>query len=165
MRRSVVGFATLALGACNAVLPEQDSGPVGAASISVQGGRVEYRAYSEPTASPAGWLRTVAVLRATGSRSSVVEYGGCPVEVQYFRTEARTGTPAWAQFRDPSYGCTLPLYRRTLAPGETLELAALSLPREVLGDSLPVGRYYVAAVVRPNGEIVRIAAGEVELTR
>lgn len=166
MLRPLVVLVALGLAACNPALSEGgDDTHLGPAGISIKGGRVEYAARTEPTGNPHGWLRTVAVLRASGSAPVRLEYSGCPVEVQYFRTTARTGSPAWAQFRVQNFGCILPLYVRTLAPGDTLQLGALSLPREVLGDSLPAGRYYVAAVLRPNGETVRVPAGEVELTR
>lgn len=166
MRRSLVAAAVLGLAACTATLPMEDNpGLDGSAVISVSGGRVDYTARTEPTGNPAGWLRTTAVLRASGTTPARLEYSGCPVEVQFFRNASRTGSPAWTMFRVDNFACVQPLYTDTLAPGDTLELATVTLPREVLGDSLPAGRYYVAAVLRPNRQVIRVPAGEVELTR
>lgn len=164
MRRSLAALAVAALAACSSATdPDDDS--ILPERLAVSGGDVTYTAGTAPSGDPAGLLLTTVVVRASGPGSSRLEYGGCPVEVQFFRTPARSGTAAWAQSRRGEVGCIQPLYVNTLAPGDTLHLTTGALPREVLGDSLPAGRYYATAVLRPNGRFLRLPAGEVELAR
>ena len=79
----------------------------------------------------------------------------------------------WERRKQPVYrdasggpilsGCSLIV--ETILPGES-KTYVLAVPvREVLGDSLPRGRYRVTARVRINGELVRgLDAGDVELS-
>jgi len=173
MRRSVPLLLLMTLAGCAGVTePDRGDGEPATVGEGLRGpahmivqGTVDFLGSTGPSQTSAELLSTRVVVRTTGSRAAVLQYSGCPVEIQVFRTAARTGNPAWAQFRQANFACTLPFIERTLAPGDTLGLAAIAAPREILGDSLPPGRYYFAGVVRPNGETRVIPAGEVELRR
>ena len=126
-------------------------------------GRVRFVATTTPSTSTAGWLATTVLVIGASPGGVSLEYSGCPVIVRMYAGSERTGKPAWDALSVPNTACPLPLLRRHLGLGEALPLTALTLPREVLGDSLPPGRYYAAAIMRPNGDSVIVAAGEVDL--
>lgn len=126
-------------------------------------GELTFRAQTAPSTTTPGWLATTLYVRSAGLAGTSLEYGGCPFIVRMYRTPARTGRPAWDALAVPNTACQAYLVRRHLGFEEELTLTALTLPREVLGDSLPAGRYHVAALVRPNGDSVIVAAGEVDL--
>ena len=147
------------VGCTGATGPDGGFGP---AEMRIDG-KVQYRAHTEPSASTPGWLATTVYVRGASPGGTSVAYSGCPVTVRMYTQPARTGQPAWDARAVPNTACTLPLLRRHLGLGEELALTALTLPREVLGDSLPSGHYYVGAVVRPNGDSLVVTAGEVDL--
>jgi hypothetical protein len=65
--------------------------------------------------------------------------------------------------RPIAYAC--PMQAIGLAPGKSTTLVLLVPVKEVLGDSLPEGRYHVTASVRISGTQVRgLSAGEVKLS-
>jgi hypothetical protein len=144
-----------------AALTEMDDG-FGPAEMRIQG-TVQYRAETGPSASHPGWLNTTVYIRATSVGGASVHYSGCPVTVRMYTDPARTGRPEWDALAVPNAACTLPLIVRQVERGEELTLRALTLPREVLGDSLAPGPYYVGAVVRPNGDSLVVEAGAVDL--
>jgi hypothetical protein len=121
----------------------------------------------------------------TGSRRVEVQFGDCALRLRAYRTPARTGRPVWrSELRRPpydrdedgfGYACLAYLAGAVVAPGETIApnefTARIPFP-EILGDSLPDGRYWFAADLdllaeRPAGGLdrdsVRLAAGEAEL--
>jgi hypothetical protein len=122
----------------------------------------------------------------TGSRRVQVQFGDCALRLRAYRTPARTGRPVWrSELRGPpyergedgfGYACLAYLAGAVVAPGETIapnEFSARIPFPEILGDSLPDGRYWLAAELdllgeRPAGGLdrdsVRLAAGEAELT-
>jgi hypothetical protein len=52
-----------------------------------------------------------------------------------------------------------------LPPGKSTTFVLLVAVKDVLGDSLPEGRYHVTATVRVSGALVRgLSAGEVKLS-
>jgi hypothetical protein len=126
-------------------------------------GEVQYRAETGPNAEHPGWLTTTVYIRAASPGGALVHYSGCPVTIRMYTDPARTGPPRWDALAVPNAACTLPLISRQVNEGEDLALTALTLPREVLGDSLAAGKYYVGAVVRPNSDSLVLGAGEVEL--
>lgn len=109
-------------------------------------------------------LRTeVTVRNETAAPVSIQLADGCTVLLRAYRTETRAGAPAWDQLR--SAICTMQLVGIDLAPGEEEKLGVMVNAREILGDSLPNGTYYLTAVVRPVGGTVEIAAGRADLAR
>ena len=75
----------------------------------------------------------------------------------------RTGAPAWDQERD--IVCTLQLLLLDVAPGQTRAVEGRATAHDILGDSLPNGRYYLTAVLRPDNQVVVVDAGEADLIR
>jgi hypothetical protein len=112
-----------------------------------------------------GLLRTSVTLTNVSRDQIRLVYGGCPVQVQVFRDEARTGAPLFDSFRVPDRRCPAREVPRRLDALEDLRFTLLIRPEDVLGDAWPSGRYYVTAIVRPNGIRVEVPAGEVQLRR
>lgn len=110
-------------------------------------------------------LRTEVTLTNVSRDRIRLVYGGCPVQVQIFREEARRGEPLFDTFRDPEHECPAREVVRRLDALEDLPFTLLLRPGEILADSLSSGRYYVTAVVRPNGRRVEVPAGEVQVSR
>jgi len=116
-------------------------------------------------------LATSVTLTNTGEWPAHLEYGACAVRVLAFRDEARTGNPVWnSDYRTPyrstsRYGCILVLYMRDLEPSKSADFAFVSPLIELVGDSLPNGRYYLAAdlLVTAHPSFTRIPAGSVDV--
>jgi hypothetical protein len=128
-------------------------------------------------------LHVVVTLRNAGARTVAMNYGACNVSVWLYRTPDQTSPPAWrSELRqapeiDPptTYACPAILIGSQLPPGDTLRFPVWFPMYEVMGDSLPAGRYHVSAMVQLRGgrgfesrgaEVQRTtAAGAVDLTR
>jgi hypothetical protein len=80
-----------------------------------------------------------------------------------YASTARTGRPRWDALDIPNVLCTLQLIIARLSRGQEDTLTAFTHPAEVLGDSLALGRYYVGAFLRPNGDSLVVDAGAVDL--
>jgi len=89
---------------------------------------------------------------------------GCVVLLRAYRSEDRSGQPAWDPMRGSLF-CTMILVEFTLSPGESREFQATASAPEILGDSLPAGRYFFTALLRPNGGTVEVPAGQADLQR
>ena len=94
---------------------------------------------------------------------------GCPLELLVFRTRAQRDS---VLERVPvrtlaSTECESVHGRFEVAPGRRGEIAALRVDaQDILGDSLPGGRYYLAArLARAGQPAVLLSAGEAELRR
>lgn len=85
----------------------------------------------------------------------------CVLLLRAYRSDDRTAEPAWDQQRGAM--CAQALVRHRLSPGETEQHGTRVDAGEILGDSLPDGRYYLTAFIRPDGREVEIDAGSVEL--
>jgi hypothetical protein len=109
-------------------------------------------------------LATTVRVSNVGSRPAALEFSdGCPVLLRAYRTAARTYPPVWDQERDTF--CTQALQLFTLEPGNTKEFTVRTDARQILGDSLPNGDYFLTAVVRKTGWPLELDAGQVELAR
>lgn len=107
-------------------------------------------------------LRTTVTLTNLAQRTDTLEVpGGCPVTLRAYRVPTRTGTPVWDQSK--VLICTLQLRYIVLESGESELLQGGATATDILGDSLPDGRYYLSAVVRANGETIELAAGSATL--
>ena len=104
---------------------------------------------------------TVTASNSAGNAAQLVFPDGCVVTLRAYDNAERNGEPAWDQTRD--LACTMAIEERTVPGGGALELRAASDARDVLGDSLPDGRYWLSAVLRPNGERVEVPAGSADL--
>jgi hypothetical protein len=92
-----------------------------------------------------------------GATPAYLEFGACATRVLAWRTPDRTGPPAWdSDRRQPwespfRHGCLAYLATRTVAPGAELSPGEFSLVAplgELLGDSLPDGRYWLTVQSR-----------------
>lgn len=112
---------------------------------------------------PVQLVTTVKVQNTTQHPVTLTFPDGCRVLLRAYRSSDRTGAPAWDQER--VLGCTLAIQEFEIKAGDTLELPRQASAVEILGDSLPNGRYWLTAVVRKMGSPFELAAGEVELAR
>ncbi|HEX7072171.1 MAG TPA: hypothetical protein VF190_15265 [Rhodothermales bacterium] len=110
-------------------------------------------------------LRTVVTLTNVENGSIRVYIGGCPVQLQAFVNEKAEGMPVWDSFGPDDRRCPVEETFRLLDPREDYWIALELAPGRILGDSLPDGRYYFNAIVRPNGIRMDLPAGDVYLAR
>ena len=169
MRNPRAWAATLwlaALAACNGPGPTGDveSGPAARPQqqMTVEGVTYTAEVRIAETAPPTVYA-TARVENRSSSRQDITFPDGCVVLLRAYRDAARTGAPAWDQQQGAI--CTMQLVVLDLAPGESREFQASVRADEILGDSLPAGRYYFTALLRPNGRVVEVSAGEAELSR
>ena len=159
---------------CVVVIGQMGCGSVGADSATIT---YPTRALSASASSSitlrdtTRMLATSVTLTNTGELPAHLEYGACAVRVLAFRDEARTGDPVWnSDYRKPyhasfGYGCILVLYVRDLQPSTSADFGFVSPLIELVGDSLPNGRYYLAAdlLVSAHPPFARIPAGSVDV--
>ena len=112
---------------------------------------------------PVTMYTTVRVENTSSGRQEVTFPDGCVVLLRAYRGPARMGAPAWDQER--GVACTMQLVELSLAPGESREFQTSVRADRILGDSLPAGRYYFTAVLRPDGRVVEVPAGEADLAK
>jgi hypothetical protein len=163
MNPAIPALATLGLAvfaACNGN-PDVAEPPPGGSAPIVQGG-IEYAADTRIMESFPVQLDTRVTMRNTSTSRARIELGsGCPVLLRAYRDAARTRL-AW----DQSVGmvCTMQIQIVELAPGESSEKAAPRVSAaDILGDSLPDGRYYLSAFVQVVGAPVTVPAGSADL--
>lgn len=109
-------------------------------------------------------LATMVTVENVGSRPAVVELAnGCPVFLRVYRDRERTGRPAWDQAHQVF--CTMAIQIVEIGPGESREFRTRSDAAQILGDSLPNGRYYLSAMVNKVGGGIELEAGEADLGR
>lgn len=107
----------------------------------------------------------------TGSAMRVLEFGNCSMNVGVSSAgtarEHQWEYVTWASSRRPPLRCLEYQATRDLAPGDSVSPADYRrrLPiRDILGDSLPAGRYRVTTRVAANGWFSgNLVGGEVEL--
>ena len=163
--RSVVPTALLApflasmvlAGCAGAVDPDPDA-PTSAAVVQ---GEIGFRADTQIMESFPVQLRTTVVMvnRAKGTTRLDLA-SGCPVQLRVYRNEERTRL-AWDQGR--VIACTQQIQTLQLAPSDTAQRSAGSNAREILGDSLPDGRYWLSAYVQVVGAPLLVPAGAADL--
>jgi hypothetical protein len=151
-------------------LPEAVVLPAGSADLSFGADQLAFRGESRLEGAGPTRLLTEVTVTNTGRERVRIEYGACSIWIRAYRTPERTGAPAWDQIRHPQIGaprvCAMYLAVRELGRGESFSphefRAAIPIP-EILGDSLPAGRYHLVARVLLNGFAVDVPAGEAEL--
>lgn len=133
--------------------------PGAAASVSDAG--IEYRAETRVLESfPVQLRTTVTMTNASAAGMDIEMPGGCPALLRAYRAQD-TVRAAFDQANVRV--CTMQLLQFRLAAGESRTFEGSSDAAEILGDSLPDGRYRLRAVMRPNGRLVEVPAGEVSL--
>lgn len=156
-RRPVVAL-TLLVAACSSGGDAVTDAP--ADSRSVDG--IVYSAQTAVAESfPVQLYVTATARNPAGNAARLTFPDGCIVTIRAYDNEGRSGDPVWDQSR--GLMCTMAIEERTVPGGGALELRAASDARDVLGDSLPDGRYWLAAVLRPNGARVEVPAGSADL--
>ncbi|MGH7445037.1 MAG: hypothetical protein ACREKM_09180, partial [Longimicrobiales bacterium] len=108
-------------------------------------------------------VQIATVVTATNTRSRSIDItfpDGCVVLLRAYSDAARTQL-VWDQ--GEHVGCTMALVEWDLAPGTSQTARAGTGAREILGDALPDGEYWLDAVLRPDGRTVTVPAGSVQL--
>lgn len=161
------------------------SGYLYADSLPVTGDRSALRFQGETRLEGVAPTHLITEVRITntGARRVELGFGGCALQVRAYRTPERTGTPAWrSELRtDPrnprvGYGCPGSLGIFLVHPGASRTFSGIGgrVPvYEILADSLPEGRYYLAAELEVidssrrehRADTLRLPAGDVDLRR
>jgi ribosomal protein L11 len=125
---------------------------------------VTYRAETHVMAERPTQLHVQGTVTNTSAQERRVEFpDGCVVLLRAYRHVERTGTPSWDQRR--TIACTQAVQVARIAPGRSESYETTTGAREILGDSLPEGRYYFTAYYRPGNQLVEVLAGDAELRR
>ncbi len=123
------------------------------------------------TATPVTVSGGTVVAKATGvvvnANSALIQLErNCPVLIRVYRDRARrdaaprSGAPDWSQPACVSARDTAVLYRGDMKTFET------AVPiKDILGASLPSGRYYFAVLVKGDDMEMVLSAGELDLVR
>ena len=111
-----------------------------------------------------GMLLTEVTIANASQRDMRLLYRGCPVQIQVFDNEDREGEPLFDSFTGISdWDCPRREVVRTLFIQEDLSLMEHTDMSSAFADSNPMGKYYVTAIVRPNGIPMEVPAGAVEV--
>jgi len=106
-------------------------------------------------------LRTTVTATNTGVRSVDLTFpDGCVVQLRAYRDEARTQR-AWDQAQHVA--CATVMVEWTLTAGASRQTSVHTSAATILGDDLPNGTYWLAAVLRPYGSMIEVPAGMVDL--
>ena len=154
-----LALALVLLAGCNGSsdVPDPPTGPSGPVT---QAG-IEYSADTRIMESFPVQLDTrVTMTNRTAQRATVELGSGCPINLRAYRDAARTQL-AW----DESSGrvCTMQIQIVELEPGASAERNTRTDAREILGDSLPDGRYWLSASVQVVGNGLVVPAGAADL--
>ena len=158
--RASLTLTLLLVAACSTA----EDGPTDSpAAASSRIGGIEYGAETLIMESFPVQLRTIVTARNPTDAPVVLEFGNpCVAHLRVYADSARSGLPLWDQERVT--GCIAVVFEDTIAPGDTAQYVAPNTDaREVLGDSLPDGRYWLAAALRPNGRAIEVPAGVADL--
>lgn len=156
-------FSAMALGAaCRLASEATGSNPRLVDGAVIVGG-VTFRAETAVLESFPVQLR-VRVIASNESAAPVrFTTGGCRVLLRAYRTPGHGGAPAWSQ--EHGAICIMDLELVRLQPGQSREYTTRASARQILGDSLPNGRYRLEAAFYKDGALVPLDAGEVDLAR
>ena len=110
-----------------------------------------------------GMLHTEVTIANASQRDMRLLYRGCPVQIQVFDNEERAGEPLFDSFVASGDRCPRREVVRTLFVHEDISLMEHTHVNAVIEDALPMGRYFVTAIVRPNGIPMEVPAGEIDL--
>ena len=131
------------------------------ASTAVVEEDIEYTAETAILESFPVQLHTTVTMRNRSRNVADVQLeSGCPVLLRVFPTEARTAT-IWDQ--GLILACAMQIQSLRLVPDETAERPPRTDAREILGDSLPNGHYFLGAYVQVVDEPVLVPAGSADL--
>jgi hypothetical protein len=155
------GLAVLSLALATGACTREEADPPIADGVTVLDG-VVYRVETLVAETTPISLYTYLTVENQRRDSATVSFpDGCVVLIRAYATPERVGVPAWDQ--QHAVACTMILVEHRLAPGESAEHRARAGTADILGDSLPDGRYFLTALVRPGGRRLEITAGEADL--
>ncbi|HUQ80642.1 MAG TPA: hypothetical protein VM076_05885 [Gemmatimonadaceae bacterium] len=124
---------------------------------------LSYRATSELTRTPLESLAVTVEITNTGGVSVPATVSeNCPV---LFQVRDAGDTVSRTRWSGPVRACPIVSRAITLGPSQVERLRAAAAVRDILGDSLPDGRYLVSAFMTLNGATGAYRAGEVTLRR
>ena len=157
-RASPLALTALALTAgCGTALDPTDA----PSSLVILEGAIECSAETAILESFPVQLHTIVTMRNRSPNPVTLELGsGCPVLLRVFPTEPRTA-PIWDQGR--ILACTMQIQSLRLVPGETDQRTTRAGAREILGDSLPNGHYFLSAYLQVVDGPVLVPAGTADL--
>jgi hypothetical protein len=141
--------------------PSNDPPGIPIGSGSTMHGGVEYAATLRIMESfPVQLAADVTVTNHRDEPVQIVFPDGC---VALLRAYAVDGDdPVWDQNQDVA--CTLALVTVDLEPGAAASYTTpTASARDILGDTLPDGTYRIEVYLRPDGDVVEIDTGTVEL--
>jgi hypothetical protein len=156
MNRGWLTAAALVGVACGGYDP--DPGPV---APVIRRGEVDYSAVTAVLESfPVQLSTTVTMTNSSSAPTTLRLGGGCPVQIRVYRDAARSAL-AWDQGR--VIGCTKEIQIVDLAGRARVERNAGTSARDILGDSLPDGHYFLGAYVQVLDTPFVLPAGEADL--
>lgn len=156
--RAVTAGAVVTLAACAGGGDPQE--PADSALLVREDG-VEYTADTAVMESfPVQLATTVTATNRSGRSARLTFPDGCVVLLRAYHDEARSRL-AWSQ--QDHVHCTAALVEWTLPAGASRQGSARTDAAEILRDTLPDGRYWLEAVLRPNGTTIAVPAGTVDL--
>lgn len=154
-RGMVLAVIALGCGGSAPVDPETD----GPAALATHGG-VEYSAETLVMESFPVQLRTVVqVTNVSASAKHLSFPDGCVVLLRAYR--AGSSQVSWDQ--GDTVMCTGAFVELNLDPGQTTSFETRADAAAILGDSLPDGRYRLAAYLRPTTGEITVDAGSADL--
>ncbi|HKY59683.1 MAG TPA: BsuPI-related putative proteinase inhibitor [Gemmatimonadota bacterium] len=102
----------------------------------------------------------VTIANRSGEDRTVIFPDGCVALLRVYRPG--DSEPVWDQAGEQM--CTMALVPLALAPGASREVSTPTASgHDILGEELPDGEYRVAIYLRPDGGLVEIDAGTVDL--
>ena len=123
---------------------------------------VEYQAVTHLLESFPPQVQTEVTARNTAPDTDDIAFpDGCVVLLRAYDNPERSGAPVWDAAR--VFGCTMAIVEADIPAGESETFRTIVGAEVILGDSLPDADYYFAAVLRPNGTVVEVTAGEAYL--
>jgi hypothetical protein len=138
--------------------PQEPDGPDAAAVLR---SGVEYSADTRVMESFPVQLATTVTATNTSDRNIDLTFpDGCVVLLRAYHDADRTRL-AWDQAEH--VGCTMALVSWRIDAGAAREANAHTNAADILGAALPDGRYWLEAVLRPDGRTIRVPAGSVDL--
>jgi|GEM_PF-1563824 len=107
-------------------------------------------------------IETIVKVENRSGKAQTLEFpDGCPLLLRVYEENARERTPVWDQSR--VLYCTQAIQHFDLEDGESMRFSTRTDAEEILGDSIPAGRYDLTVVVKRIGWPIELDAGSVDL--